>query len=905
MDTEEQNSEDYDLFGASNIGPDIETSPDECNPFSGGFDSYAPFFQQEHPTNSQWRDIESPNAYNTYATIDGAHQQLWNQGKSEINFARNKVKEALATLGKSDPSLSNLVDLMYGPKSNIGRMLGEKLKISNEELMKNLGTYFLAAAYNLSKKQTYNKHSFVNMEGLSDEKDYQAFWNSVALTGCAKGNSHVRGVRPLWIDVEHALNETLRELFVEGVDFYIRITIDDDKVHYEITGKQLAQGLKIAQHVRDNRKGFVVHTSCFTASGLPIGIAWERLSDDTTASATERLIRTQLSPMSGLNGPPMLSNTQFCMDRGYWAPALLFDFLTPSGADVLGTVKRCPMFPFTYDQRLAQNDKRQLIDTNGFKALFMKKLTVQGKQITGVAYRDGKGGVTLGLTSSTKTRHWDLVLANPLDAKRQVSDKGLQWYKSIDGEEHETYHQLFNNLPVVPFTVKQNTPEWFLLQTFAFTSSASDNLLAEVKKMIISEEMQNFVDGNTWEALFSILTIIYGVGWDRKEMDLAMPSATIPVPPIPNNEVVEAEPDSAVVPVLIDGMDINANVQILMSGEALNTGLEDELNQQISSNTITEGVLRAYLEKIGLKAVKERKKNLDKFKKWLDTEPVKRPYINLTKSKLIEECIHKFGGKKSTYESCNNEHLICRLATYQNNPSFIALQNQRAQYPQPEGAALVGTTLLKQIVKSSFLPRLTAKGKEFCKLGHELELPFVIKLLKHSDEGLTKFTVEKIYRVGLLGKKDELYAKASCDFIAGVIVEGENLLVGVECKARLSPGTDQRERLHTEFLSHFHGMSLASPAAANTATSIASSVAGTPASSSSSTSTTIGRGGAEMYTIIEAASADFHIYVDSSHEAVQLLHQAYVCSFQYVLLLVGDRSGNIIRGKCCRKENCL
>ncbi|MFN9978962.1 MAG: hypothetical protein ACK53Y_03560, partial [bacterium] len=112
----------------------------------------------------------------------------------------------------------------------------------------------------------------------------------------------------------------------------------------------------------------------------------------------------------------------------------------------------------------------------------------------------------------------------------------------------------------------------------------------------------------------------------------------------------------------------------------------------------------------------------------------------------------------------------------------------------------MGTTLLKQIVKSSFLPRLTAKGKEFCKLGHELELPFVIKLLKHSDEGLTKFTVEKIYRVGLLGKKDELYAKASCDFIAGVIVEAENLLVGVECKARLSPGTDQRERLHTEFL---------------------------------------------------------------------------------------------------------
>jgi len=82
-----------------------------------------------------------------------------------------------------------------------------------------------------------------------------------------------------------------------------------------------------------------------------------------------------------------------------------------------------------------------------------------------------------------------------------------------------------------------------------------------------------------------------------------------------------------------------------MSGEALNTGLEDELNPQISSNMMT-----------GVKAVREQKKNLDTFKKWLDTESVKRPYFNLTKSKLIEEFIRKFGGKKSTYESYNNEH---------------------------------------------------------------------------------------------------------------------------------------------------------------------------------------------------------------------------------------------------------
>jgi len=99
------------------------------------------------------------------------------------------------------------------------------------------------------------------------------------------------------------------------------------------------------------------------------------------------------------------------MDRGYCLPSLLFDFFIPSGADILGTVKRTPMFPFTYDQKLGQNDIRQLVDKSGFKALFLKKLTIKEKQIMAMAYRDGKGGVTLRITASEQTRPWDLVSA--------------------------------------------------------------------------------------------------------------------------------------------------------------------------------------------------------------------------------------------------------------------------------------------------------------------------------------------------------------------------------------------------------------------------------------------------------------------------------------------------------------
>jgi hypothetical protein len=229
--------------------------------------------------------------------------------------------------------------------------------------------------------------------------------------------------------VQEALNETCRLLFIEGFNSSMHVIVDDDKMHYNIDAKADTQSIKITQHVRDNRKGFVAHTACYTACGLPIGIEWERANDDSTAAATERVIRNQLSPASGQSGPPTLTNTVFAMDRGYCLPSLLFDFFIPSGADILGTVKRTPMFPFTYDQKLGQNDTRQLVNKSGFKALFLKKLTIKEKQIMAMAYRDGKGGVTLGITTSEQTRHWDLVSA------KYSADEKENWYESISDKK--------------------------------------------------------------------------------------------------------------------------------------------------------------------------------------------------------------------------------------------------------------------------------------------------------------------------------------------------------------------------------------------------------------------------------------------------------------------------------------
>jgi hypothetical protein len=43
--------------------------------------------------------------------------------------------------------------------------------------------------------------------------------------------------------------------------------------------------------------------------------------------------------------------------------------------------------------------------------------------------------------------------------------------------------------------------------------------------------------------------------------------------------------------------------------------------------------------------VKGWKKNIEKIVKWLYFEPQRHPYIDLTKTKLIEESVKKFGRK--------------------------------------------------------------------------------------------------------------------------------------------------------------------------------------------------------------------------------------------------------------------
>ena len=160
--------------------------------------------------------------------------------------------------------------------------------------------------HNKSCTQIYSDVSLIrkHAEKLMTMNDYIHMWDLIS-----KASLPLQiGQMAFWIEIQAAFNASCRKLFIEGSqDIDLDIVIDDDKIIFN-TMKSDSDGLKVVRHVVDNRNGHVFHTAVYTYSGLVIGIEAERSEDDTTGSATKRLIVGQLRPSHGTARPPNLTN---------------------------------------------------------------------------------------------------------------------------------------------------------------------------------------------------------------------------------------------------------------------------------------------------------------------------------------------------------------------------------------------------------------------------------------------------------------------------------------------------------------------------------------------------------------------------------------------------------------------
>jgi hypothetical protein len=91
--------------------------------------------------------------------------------------------------------------------------------------------------------------------------------------------------------------------------------------------------------------------------------------------------------------------------------------------------------PYTYAQEVDANESSRLIPKAGHKALYLKSTTVSNRPLTVAAYRNGNGGITLGLSTTNDQQHFDCVLRNPSD---------IEWHKRLqDGDTDAVHHKWY------------------------------------------------------------------------------------------------------------------------------------------------------------------------------------------------------------------------------------------------------------------------------------------------------------------------------------------------------------------------------------------------------------------------------------------------------------------------------
>ena len=445
-----------------------------------------------------WVDVKDAT---TIISFDQATHEAWEAAKLEIKTIRQNMINMLQLDKLNDFCLSALVDFIFGPTSALWKIFNDNLNgsriyhpkdpLTHEVFKKIIGSFFTASSLGLSSSDLWGEDT-IKSSHLCTHEQYLTFWK--AITTRDHSSRHDSSTDYLWLKVLDQVNTVCRDLFLRGWEPHQTkfVTIDDDKTHYNgKMGFYNTAGLKPTQLVRDNRKGFVFHTLVFTASGVPLGIEAEMVSDQNSNDASSRLLTRQLCPNHRSNQIPNLINVTIFADRLYWTKEFLFNYILPSNADVgPSTHKRSHNYPFTFDQKLTRNDTRTLISKRGSKCIYLKERRTENHTLSAVAYRDGYGKVALGISSGNnqfRSKHWDFHLSSPAD-RYKILDNESDWYHSsatwirnikFDEKLSQTFlivlHQTCNVEAVT--TEGSEDQSWFLARSFSFTSSTTDKVI--------------------------------------------------------------------------------------------------------------------------------------------------------------------------------------------------------------------------------------------------------------------------------------------------------------------------------------------------------------------------------------------------------------------------------------------
>ena len=117
-------------------------------------------------------------------------------------------------------------------------------------------------------------------------------------------------------------------------------------------------------------------------------------------------------------------------------PSNVFEYITSSGGNFVGTTKRAnACWPFTYNQKVKEGDKRTHVEIFGAPTLFVKKLVRQGKTISAVAFRNGSDAVSTAVSSIHQGHHWDGIAVytkEKIEYSRDPSLLKVDFFRRVD-----------------------------------------------------------------------------------------------------------------------------------------------------------------------------------------------------------------------------------------------------------------------------------------------------------------------------------------------------------------------------------------------------------------------------------------------------------------------------------------
>ena len=172
---------------------------------------------------------------------------------------------------------------------------------------------------------------------------------------------------------------------------------------------------------------------------------------------------------------------------------------------------------------------------------------------------------------------------------------------------------------------------------------------------------------------------------------------------------------------------------------------------------------------------------------------------------------------------------------------------------------------IRAILEKSFLPHQKGKAREYCSLGHKLEIPILknwVHLTGGEEASFSEISVEGAFTAGLAAKKDAAYAKDSVDFVLAVkdvsAGEDDNLVAwGFEAKGRVTFASAAKEQHHMRALR-------------NTSNPFSSA-----------------------HTRVD--SSEVYEQVANLAERFQVLQHAFVYDFPTVVLAISDNQSRLIR----------